>query len=368
VTSVLTTSSILLVFLIARQIFNRPVAYVSAILCACNGVLIFCDTSLLIAPLFTFLSMLSLWLLIKLQKHLSWQITVGVGFVLGLTILARSNIVLLLPLIFFWMMCCFPESRRKQMAHYGLMCVIILGILLPVTMRNYFSTHKHPFVLTISGGGMNLWIGNNPSSNGTFEFSGALLQETRERMKAVGSTFVDEVFRFIRDHPKEYVLLEYLKFKMFWRGYEIGNLLPYYFFRQHYSKILQLPWINFVLLGPLSILGMLLACKTWKQTFLLYGVVGVQLLTVLLFFVLARYRLPAIPILSIFAAYACYVMYRCFVKHHYWGLLALLFAFVGLYAGINYPYAVKLYEQQYQIKMPLSNLLRYWDLFHFHVP
>lgn len=187
-------------------------------------------------------------------------------------------------------------------------------------------------------------------------------------MKETESSFLDEVMNYLKEHPIDYLKLVYKKFKMFWRGYEIGNLLPYYFFRQHYSSILKFPWLNFVLIGPLSIVGMIFAVRRWKTLFILYSFVGVQILTTVVFFALARYRIPVVPILSLFAAYSVYAIWVSFLKRKYIRVILMISLFMVLYVGINYPYASEIYEQRYHVKLPLRNIFRYWDLFHFHVP
>jgi hypothetical protein len=151
---------------------------------------------------------------------------------------------------------------------------------------------------------------------------------------------------------------------MFWRGYEIGNLLPYYIFRNS-SKILKFPWLNFVIIGPLGLMGMALAIPRWKRLFMLYGMVCVHLATALLFFVLARYRLPVVPVLSIFAAYALCVFWQFLRSRRFLYALLLVVVFAGLTVMLNYPYAAQRYADHYHTEMPLINMLRYWDLFHF---
>lgn len=364
--TVLATGSIFLTYLISGRVFNRPVAYIAALLCACNGILIFYDTTLLTAPLVTFLGLAVLWLMLKLKEHLRWQTTIALGGMLGLTALARANILFFMPIVFFWIIMDCPGHLWRKILHYLGVGLVMLLVIFPVTLRNYLSTDEHPFVLINSGGGVMLWIGNNPSSNGSFHYSSSLLSDTRKQMKETGTSFSDEIVRYIKEHPREYLRLEYTKLKMFWRGYEIGNLRPYYYTRQHYSRILKLPWFNFVVIGPLAIVGMILMVKQWRKLFILYGFVGVQMLTTLLFFALARYRVPAVPVLSMFAAVTLWDIAQR-VQKKQWSQAGIVIGCVLLLYGIiNYPYAAELYEQRYQTKMPITRVLRYWDIFHFH--
>ena len=181
-------------------------------------------------------------------------------------------------------------------------------------------------------------------------------------MKETGSSYFDEVFRYVKEQPGDYLRLVFKKFTMFWRGYEIGNLLPYYFARQH-SNILSLPWINFVLIGPLGIIGMCYAWRRWKSLFLLYSFVFVQMMTALLFFTLARYRLPVVPVLSIFAAYTLYMAYNDSRKRRWFRIAAVFILFLSAYLGLNYFEAARRHQQEQGTRMPLMKVFRYWDIF-----
>ncbi len=154
---------------------------------------------------------------------------------------------------------------------------------------------------------------------------------------------------------------------MFWRGYENGNLLPYYFFREHYSNILKFPWFNFVVIAPLGIVGMILALKKWRELFLLYSFVFIQVVTTLLFFALARYRFPVIPVFSMFAAYTLWHSVQTFQKKQWVQLGVVIGLFALFYFLCNVPYAMEVYQAHYDEPMPLINILRYWDLFHIQL-
>ena len=366
-TAVMSTASIWFTYLLARRGFKQPiVAYLAAGLCACNGVLIMYDTSLLLEPLKSFLSLVALWLLWKLQDRLSWRITMILGICLGLDALTRATTFLVMPLLVVWMLTCLPGTFFRKIAHIVVMGLVMLATILPVSIRNYFANPRHPLVLITSAtSGYSLWVGNNPLANGSFSVPAALLSETRNRIRTSGGSFNAEVFRYIKNDPLDYLQLEWNKLKLFWRGYEIANLMPYYLYRWS-SKVLGLPWFNFVLLGPLSIIGLFLAIKTWRTTILLYGYVGFQLGITLMFFALARYRMPAIPILSIFAAYTLWYLGHTLQARRWYALGITIGVFWALYFGLNYADAAKMYEHYYGQVMPFLRSFRYWDLFFTH--
>ncbi len=61
---------------------------------------------------------------------------------------------------------------------------------------------------------------------------------------------------------------------------------------------------HFGVLLPLAVLGMFLAAGDRERLWPLYAMVGAYAASVVLFFVVARYRLPLVPLLVIFAAFA----------------------------------------------------------------
>jgi tetratricopeptide (TPR) repeat protein len=78
---------------------------------------------------------------------------------------------------------------------------------------------------------------------------------------------------------------------------------------KQFSWVLRLPLFSFAVVGPLAILGLVLTARDWRRLTPFYALIAVYLATGLIFFVLSRYRIPAVPILIIFAASACVWLY-----------------------------------------------------------
>jgi tetratricopeptide (TPR) repeat protein len=93
--------------------------------------------------------------------------------------------------------------------------------------------------------------------------------------------------------------------------------------------------ISFGLIAPLGIVGAILSIKNWKKSLILYLFLLVQMITVVLFFITARYRLPVVVPLFIFSAYALVWIYECAQKQKFFkagltlGLFSILFIFVN---------------------------------------
>ena len=363
ITALLGAADVVLVYVIAKRIFSQTVAFIAAALFATNSVLIFYDISLLSDPLVVFLNLCALWLMLQWNERLAVRATIVLGIVLGLTALSRGTIALLMPLFFLWTLKTGAGRLSQKISHLALLCIITALTILPVTIRNYVSNDRHSFVPTNTAGDFVLWANLNPSSNGMGGYNAQAVQAARDRIRREGGSFGSEVWRYITEQPVHFMQLEFLKLKLFLRGYEVCDNWPYYIFR-YVSPILRLPWLNFVIIAPLGIVGMLCAYRHWKTLIVLYGFIAVQLFSALIFNAASRYRLPVIPAFSIFAAYGIWVC-ACYLRQKRWAKAGLLFGlFVVMYLAFNYPDAARFYQQHEKQPMPFARVLRYWDLFY----
>ena len=110
---------------------------------------------------------------------------------------------------------------------------------------------------------------------------------------------------YIRDHPGDWLALEGRKFRLFWNRAEIVDTESQ---ESHEDDSPVLRWLasvaHFGVLAPLSCAGVLLTWRDWRRLWLFYALIVVYLLSVMAFYVLARYRLPVVPLLIVFAAAA----------------------------------------------------------------
>ncbi|MGB2769531.1 MAG: tetratricopeptide repeat protein, partial [Candidatus Zixiibacteriota bacterium] len=118
-----------------------------------------------------------------------------------------------------------------------------------------------------------------------------------------------EGLKFIVNEPVNYLRLMLKKSILFWNGNELGNNRDLYFFTRSSSVLRLLLWrfivyFPFGLIAPLALVGIILAHRAKKDVLLLEIFLFVYMLSIILFFVNARYRVPLIPVLILFAAYA----------------------------------------------------------------
>jgi len=101
--------------------------------------------------------------------------------------------------------------------------------------------------------------------------------------------------------PARYARLLRDKLLFFFTDYELHYIASAY---QEYKTSRAYPVVRFAWIVPLGILGMLVATNRFVHLLPLYGLVFLYLLSGLIFIVQSRYRLPAVPYLCLFGAFA----------------------------------------------------------------
>jgi tetratricopeptide (TPR) repeat protein len=332
--SFLGSFSVLLIYFVAYRFFSRNVAIFSAIVASVYGPFIYFNAELLIVPLILLLDLLIILLLFSAVKKTSSFRWLTVGFITGLSALARPNILLpalFLPVFLFFF---FRKNLLKISVSFFAGVIIIIS---PVLLRNYMVGKD--FVPIASQGGINFYIGNNPLSDGTTAIAPGTRgtwwggyddaikiaeRETSRELKPseISNYWLKKGLNFIITSPLSALKLMLKKSAFFFSGMEIINNKDIYFFKR-YSNILNvLVWrvlikipqnakIPFFIFGfpfsflfPFSILGILFSLTSRKkeQIFLIFFL-GTYYISVVIFFVNARYRIPVIPILIILATY-----------------------------------------------------------------
>jgi tetratricopeptide (TPR) repeat protein len=109
--------------------------------------------------------------------------------------------------------------------------------------------------------------------------------------------------RWAVTHPAQELSLAARKLYYFWNRTESPTNLSFAFARRFSSLLRALPF-DWGVVAPLGIAGMIAARRRWREQVLLHLAIVVPLVTCLLFFVSAEYRLPAAAPLILFGAYA----------------------------------------------------------------
>lgn len=309
-TAVLTT-------LLGRRIFGRGAGNVAGIASALYGPFLFYEGQVMKEFLTPFFSVLMLLLFYRGirdgRRRRTWWLLAGIS--IGLAALVRDNFLLLLPLLGTWAVLRGPgEKAPARLAGVAFLAAGTLAALLPAAAHNFAVSGE--IVLTTSGGGEVFYIGNGPYANGAYvpppwvrptpihehEDFRARAREIagRDLSRAEASRFWwREGLRSITDAPGRWLGLEGRKALLFLNNRELPDNYSYYSFTGFSPVLDLLPTFGFVL--ALAVPGLLATAGRWRELLPLYLAGGGYMISVMLFFNFARFRLPFMPVLFLFA-------------------------------------------------------------------
>ena len=319
-------SCVLLYFICARVFQKKAIGLLASLIYALYGTAVFYTGFLMRATLSAFLNLVFIWLILKARdegKPLLWLAAGAAG---GISVLITSNTLLFLPFLAVWFFASGPVGEktgtlRKKAAVLPLFFFGLLLMLLPFSLRNHAIENRFsPFSVQ---GGFNFYIGNHPGATGTYSPVRGISdipvvsitdsvrlarQESGSDLspKEASDYWFIKSFRFIRDDPRVFMLLLGRKFLLFWNNVELASNLNFYFCRK-YVPVLRLPLFSYGVIAPFAMLGLLLAARNRSPGLDLISFFVVSyMLSLLLYFVSARYRFPCVPFMAILASYSVF--------------------------------------------------------------
>jgi hypothetical protein len=308
-----------LIMLIGQRLYGIKIGLILALWAVFFSPFLFHEGLLLASSWTIFFLALSLYFLVSQPDEPNGWKAFGAGFFLGLAVLCRPNMFLVAP---FYMLVFLKPSLKEALKTYR-PYVLILGVLLailPVTVRNYVIGND--MVLISSGGGWNFYLGNNPEANGLFHIPAAsgvtndiLIYEfahqqaeikTGKKLSASeGSKFwFSQGKKYLTENPKAALALYWKKVKLFWNNHEIseGYRIDFY---SKYSFLLRIPILSFGIVALLGLVGAFLSILTGSHRDKLLPIIAASyMVSVLLFFVHSRLKLPMSFFLLIMAGFA----------------------------------------------------------------
>ena len=316
--AILGAASCVLLGLAGRRFFSDRVGVIAALLLAVYPPAFFFDGLIQKSSLDIFLVTLALALLGEFHRRPDWRWLAALGAATAALVLNRENALVLYPVISAWLLFLFRDVPiRRRVAWTGVFVFASLVVLLPVGFRNYRVGGE--FLLTTSQIGPNFYIGNHPRASGTYE---PLLPErsdpaferddaTRLASKAVGRVlspgevsdyWLRESLAYIRSQPFQWFALLGKKVFLTFNAAEIPDTESIEAYSD-YSRILRgLIWLSFGVILPFAALGGWVHRRNWRRLLILYGMLASLALAVAVFYVVARYRHPLVPIILLFSA------------------------------------------------------------------
>lgn len=328
----------ILIYEVGRQVFPKAVGFLAALMYAIYGNLIILESTLEPMVFVLLFNLLGIYFLLLSQNHPNKpKIQDGYVFVAGvftgLSIITKPSFLLFPPIALAWLF--FSRSGKpfvyKALKSCALFLAAILLMVMPITLRNYVKLNDVVLVTAdagkvfyrgnamgataLEGGGL---VDEGFAEEGQIEpdYAHVLFRETASRVSGKSLSPSESSKFWMRKTVKEIMLdpgifakRELKKIVYFFTDYEMHYIASAY---KEYKMSLRFPFLRYGVIASLGILGMFLSLADAKKRFLLYGVVGIYLVSGLLFLVQSRYRTPAVPYLCLFAGHTIYSLYQGF--------------------------------------------------------
>ena len=304
--------NIFLIYLIGRHYFGRVSASASLLLA-----LLWCPFAFYAMKLVGEIPAITLSLIFILtatfamekSNALLWLLS---GSVLGISALARPTILLLLPFVLVWIFFLSPQEGKKKWGHGILFLLAAALFISPATLKNYRA--EKDFILISANFGETFYQGNNKRAEGTYvpiPGISAEFEEQREDARRVAEQeagrpltsaevsghFLRKGLAYLGSNPGKAMVLEIKKLYSFFSGNDYTAIYSYFFERQHFSPVLYLFLIPFYVIALAFLIGLYFVLKQWRTSYLILAAILSYLAAPLLFFVIMRYKLPAVPFL-----------------------------------------------------------------------
>jgi tetratricopeptide (TPR) repeat protein len=332
-----------IVFLLAKKIFDWSTGLIAGIITALYGPFIFYDFLLLKTSLEVFL--LTLFILFFINTTHSakkWRYIIS-GILLGIIVILKGNSLILLPFVVVFTLLYDRQAYKQQLIRC---CVFILGFLLvvlPITFRNYLINKD--FVLTNYSIGMNIYQGNWWDGDGSLKqpyfirahprfeeldsykmaeaFKGRSLKPSE-----VSGFWINKTIAENFDNPFRLPKLVGNKILILLNNTELGDNYDYNVYKEAIPFLSVLLDFRFIL--PVGLTGLLLLIfskrffqvfknqnsNTKTKSFLIYTIL-LYSLAIIVGHVNSRYRLVLIPLFIILASATLKYLYINFRNKNY---------------------------------------------------
>ncbi|MFN2370860.1 MAG: hypothetical protein ABR506_06845, partial [Candidatus Krumholzibacteriia bacterium] len=232
----------------------RPAALVAATLYAGHGPPVFYAGLLLMATLVTTLLLLVALQAVRAQSAPTLRRWFGLGLLVGLTGLARGNVLLLVAALPLLLVGRADVPVRRRLALAAMLAAGALAMVAPVTLRNVLVARD--FTLLTSNGGVNLYIGQLLHGEGAFtpalqrpdaendpSLELSLENEFGRDLKGseVSRILARRAWRTFRENLEQMPRLYLLKTWRFWSGYELPQIEAYVWWREVFAGLRLLP-------------------------------------------------------------------------------------------------------------------------------
>ncbi len=339
---------------VGARMFGRAVGGVAAVMLAMYAPAVFFDGIVQKASLACFLTCALLATMAWHEGGARAYRALFVGVVGALLAVTRENAFVWLAIIAMWLGTLRRErGQRVNWVALGSYAIGVSLVLFPVGLRNKVVGGE--WSVSTFQAGTNFYIGNHLGADGryqplvrghetpTFERRDATVLAEADLGRTLTAKEVSDYWLWravgdIKAEPVSWVGLMGRKMLMVWNRYEVSDAESQYV-QESFSVVLRAlgsVW-HFGVLCPLAAVGVMSTWGQWRRLWIFHALIVSMAGAVALFFVLARYRLPLVPLLIVFAAAGCVEIWRGFGLRRYRPLALLGVVALAVATIVNWP-------------------------------
>lgn len=297
--------TLILIFIIARQIFNQKVANISALLYVIYPLFIYTASTFFPTTLSILLLALFIYLLVSLRQNRSIGKLMFIGLIAGLSVLTVPTFLAFILLALGWLYFDLKKVDPRRLLSIGIIVFFMILTLLPWLMRNC-RVYQKPFLIAANSG-YNFWMGNNPwatmTTGNSIRFPDYLAKKLSQAKTEAEQEkiFYEDAFQYVKKNPGKFIFLTFKKAVNLWQLYPTPT--TGYKMMATLSKVMSVLSYGPILL--LAIFGLMFSWRERREYTFLFILLFVSFTIGYAFFITkARFRLPLDPYLIILASYA----------------------------------------------------------------
>ena len=324
-----------LIFLIGKKLFDVRVGLLAFAGFAFYSTEIIYEGIILRAAFITFLGILSFYMLIRLRESPTPLMLTGCALILSLFFQSRPNTFLCLPFVIFYIhkyiFATWEPQRRLR--GWGMFLVPLLLSFIPLLVQCYLVHGR--FVFFDSSGSTAFMAGNFIDYPGV-GFDPSLLTLFQEKHQMENLSPISFIFQQVMSDPVGLLKMIGRKVFFYFNDLEGASNLSTYLYLEN-SRILPFMISHFSLFSALGLMGVVLAIQKKEKIYLLYAFGVSLILSVIIFHVVARFRIPSAPFLILFAAYAVGRACTWWSQRQYKSIAVFTLVFLVLFYGLRAP-------------------------------
>lgn len=326
-----------LIFLITRDLFGTRAGLLAFLGFALHTTEIIYEGTILREAFITFWGVVSYYLLSRLALHVGDGENPGAGrltvcaLAVSFFIQGRPNTILCLPFVFIFLhkYVFHALDSNARLKYWLVFSGTLFGSFIPLLIQCYLVHGK--FVFFDSSGPHTFLSGNLIGYSGV-GFDSELIEKYQKKHDLGYAANISFLVRHIAENPVEFIKMYFRKVFYFFNDFETPTNISVYLYREFSSL---LPWLlnHFAFFSSLGLVGIVLSTRERKNLFLLYSYAFALSMSVILFLIEDRYRLPAVPYYIIFSAYTVDSMISWIERHQYSKAVYVLLISVALFVA-----------------------------------